>query len=102
MPRRHLSVRTADTARINTELADLRSRLEIRTDWPDEVLREAERTAAVPRLPDTDATDLELFTLDPPDSRDLDQAVHLARRDGGCHQLARLGVAGAPYHAATA
>ncbi|MEV8093398.1 RNB domain-containing ribonuclease [Kitasatospora sp. NPDC085879] len=83
MPRRQLSVRTADTARINTELAELRSRLEIRTDWPAEVLAEADRAAAVPRLPDTDATDLELFTLDPPDSLDLDQAMHLARRDGG-------------------
>ncbi|MEV6209820.1 RNB domain-containing ribonuclease [Kitasatospora sp. NPDC051914] len=83
MPRRQLSVRTADTARINTELADLRSRLEIRTEWPAEVLAEADRAAAVPRLPDADATDLELFTLDPPDSRDLDQAMHLARRDGG-------------------
>ncbi|MEV7175745.1 RNB domain-containing ribonuclease [Kitasatospora sp. NPDC093679] len=83
MPRRQLSVRTADTARINTELAELRSRLEIRTDWPAEVLAEADRAAAVPRLPDVDATDLELFTLDPPDSLDLDQAMHLARRDGG-------------------
>ncbi|PBC80089.1 RNB domain-containing protein [Streptomyces sp. TLI_235] len=83
MPRRQLSVRTADTARINTELAELRGRLEIRTDWPAEVLAEADRAAAVPRLPDTDATDLELFTLDPPDSLDLDQAMHLARRDGG-------------------
>ncbi|WP_405013532.1 RNB domain-containing ribonuclease [Kitasatospora sp. NBC_01539] len=83
MPRRNLCVRTADTARITTELADLRSRLEIRTDWPADVLAEAERAAAVPRLPDQDATDLDLFTLDPPDSLDLDQAMHLARRDGG-------------------
>ena len=83
MPRRNLCVRTADPARINTELADLRTSLEIRTDWPAAVLAEAERAAAVPRLPDTDATDLDLFTLDPPDSLDLDQAVHLARRDGG-------------------
>ncbi|GAA4997044.1 RNB domain-containing ribonuclease [Kitasatospora paranensis] len=83
MPRRQLSVRTADTARINTELDELRTRLEIRTDWPADALAEAERAAALPRLPDLDATDLDLFTLDPPDSRDLDQAMHLARRDGG-------------------
>ncbi|KDN85734.1 ribonuclease II [Kitasatospora cheerisanensis KCTC 2395] len=83
MPRRHLSVRAAQTARINTELADLRSRLEIRTDWPPEVLAEADRAASLPRLPESDATDLDLFTLDPPDSRDLDQAMHLSRRPGG-------------------
>ncbi|MFJ1758054.1 RNB domain-containing ribonuclease [Kitasatospora sp. NPDC088134] len=83
MPRRHLSVRAAQTARINTELADLRARLEIRTDWPPEVLAEADRAASLPRLPETDATDLELFTLDPPGSRDLDQAMHLTRRGTG-------------------
>ncbi|MFF0391444.1 RNB domain-containing ribonuclease [Kitasatospora sp. NPDC004615] len=83
MPRRKLSVRAAQTARINTELADLRSLLEIRTDWPPEVLAEAERAASLPRLPEFDATDLDLFTLDPPGSRDLDQAIHLARRGGG-------------------
>ncbi|GAA4846701.1 RNB domain-containing ribonuclease [Kitasatospora terrestris] len=83
MPRRHLSVRAAETARINRELADLRTRLEIRSDWPPEVLAEADRAASVPRLPDLDATDLEMFTVDPPGSRDLDQAMHLARRDGG-------------------
>ncbi|MFJ5882419.1 RNB domain-containing ribonuclease [Kitasatospora cineracea] len=83
MPRRHLSVRAAQTARINTELADLRTRLEIRTDWPPEVLAEADRAAALPRLPEFDATDLDLFTLDPPDSRDLDQAMQLTRRGSG-------------------
>ncbi|MER8182738.1 RNB domain-containing ribonuclease [Kitasatospora sp. NPDC094015] len=83
MPRRHLRVRAAETARINTELAELRSRLEIRTEWPAAVLAEAERTASLPRLPELDATDLELFTLDPPGSLDLDQAMHLARRGSG-------------------
>ncbi|TWE16801.1 RNB domain-containing ribonuclease [Kitasatospora atroaurantiaca] len=83
MPRRHLSVRAADTARINAELAELRTRLELRADWPDEVLAEADRAAGVPRLPEFDATDLPLFTLDPPGSMDLDQAMHLTRRDSG-------------------
>jgi len=83
MPRRHLSVKAAETARINTELAELRTRLEIRSAWPAEVLAEADRAASLPRLPDFDATDLELFTVDPPGSRDLDQAMHLARRGSG-------------------
>lgn len=83
MPRRHLTVRAAETARINTELAELRTRLELSTDWPTDVLAEAERAASLPRLPGFDATDLELFTVDPPGSRDLDQAMHLARRGNG-------------------
>ena len=46
-------------------------------------LREAEQAAAAPRMPAYDATQLALVTLDPPGSRDLDQAMHLARRDDG-------------------
>ncbi|WP_354640014.1 RNB domain-containing ribonuclease [Kitasatospora camelliae] len=83
MPRRHLRVRAAETARINTELAELRRRLEIPSAWPEEVLDEADRSAALPRLPDFDATDLPLFTVDPPGARDLDQAMHLSRRGTG-------------------
>ncbi|WP_441246355.1 RNB domain-containing ribonuclease [Kitasatospora sp. McL0602] len=83
MPRRHLSVRAADSTRINAELAELRTQLELRTDWPPAVLAEADRAAAVPRLPELDATDLPLFTVDPPGSRDLDQAMHLTRRGSG-------------------
>ena len=80
MPRRHLSVRTAVLA---TELAALRTRLEIPEDWPQGVLAEADQAARAPRLPSYDATALPLFTIDPPDSRDLDQAMHLERRGSG-------------------
>ena len=80
MPRRKLVVRTAQIA---AELADLRTRMEIPEGWPEEVLAEADRVARAPRLPEYDATALPLFTLDPPDSRDLDQAMHLERRGSG-------------------
>ncbi|MFD5081646.1 RNB domain-containing ribonuclease [Kitasatospora sp. NPDC058406] len=83
MPRRKLRVKAADSARINAELAELRARPEIRTEWPEAVLAEAEQAAECPRLPEYDATDLPLFTVDPPGSRDLDQAMHLAHRPGG-------------------
>ena len=46
-------------------------------------LAEAERAAAAPRLPGLDRTDLPLVTIDPPGSRDLDQAVLVGRRPGG-------------------
>ena len=48
------------------------------------MLAAAEQAAAAPRLPDLDRTDLELVTIDPPGSKDLDQALHIAARpDGG-------------------
>ncbi|MFE2725648.1 RNB domain-containing ribonuclease [Kitasatospora sp. NPDC059327] len=87
MPRRKLRVKAADSARINAELAELRARLEIRTEWPEAVLAEAEQAAESPRLPEYDATDLPLFTVDPPGSRDLDQAMHLAHRPGGGYRV---------------
>ncbi|MEY9842310.1 RNB domain-containing ribonuclease [Streptacidiphilus sp. EB103A] len=83
MPRRHLNLRTAGTARIDSELAELRARMEIPDRWAPEVLAEVERAVRAPRLPDEDATALPLFTVDPPDSRDLDQAMHLERRGTG-------------------
>jgi exoribonuclease R len=61
----------------------IRAEFEVAEDFPPEVLAAAERAARDTALPDHDATDLPLVTLDPVGSRDLDQAVHLARRDGG-------------------
>ena len=51
--------------------------------FPTDVLAEAAAAARAPRLPDRDATDLDLITIDPPGSRDLDQAMHLSRRGSG-------------------
>ncbi|MFD0276060.1 RNB domain-containing ribonuclease [Kitasatospora sp. NPDC127111] len=87
MPRRKLRVKAADSARINAELAELRAHLEIRAEWPDPVLAEAEEAARTPRLPEYDATELPLFTVDPPGSRDLDQAMHLTHRPGGGYRV---------------
>ena len=78
---------TARRIRVQPELcagfAAVRRELEIPGEFPPEALAEAERAAREPRLPDADATELEFFTIDPPGSRDLDQAMHLERRDGG-------------------
>src|SRR3954449_755171 len=65
-------------------LAALRRDLELPGDFPPEVVAEAERAAAAPHVDGhVDATDLELVTLDPAGSRDLDQAFALSRRAGG-------------------
>ncbi len=61
----------------------VRTEFEVPAGFPPEVLAEAERIAAAPPLPGEDATDVPLVTLDPPGSRDLDQAVHLERDGDG-------------------
>ncbi|HVD29207.1 MAG TPA: RNB domain-containing ribonuclease, partial [Mycobacteriales bacterium] len=61
----------------------VRAELDVPAEFPAEVLAEAEQAAAAPVLPAYDATDLPLVTVDPPGSRDLDQALHLAARPGG-------------------
>ena len=62
---------------------DLRRELEVPGEFPPDVLAEAARSAAAPRLPDVDLTDVPFLTVDPPGSRDLDQAMALSRRPGG-------------------
>jgi exoribonuclease R len=65
------------------DFAAIRAEFAVREDFPAEVLEAARAAAERPPLPDLDATGLPLVTVDPQGSRDLDQAVHLAARDGG-------------------
>jgi len=65
------------------DFAALRAELEVPGDFASDVLADAERSASNVELPDHDATDLPLVTVDPAGSRDLDQAVHVGRTDGG-------------------
>jgi len=65
------------------DFAAIRAEFDVPEDFPADVLAEAERRAREPRLPELDATDVPLVTLDPVGSRDLDQAVHLAEHGNG-------------------
>jgi exoribonuclease R len=65
------------------DFAAIRAEFDVPEEFPADALAEAERRAAAPSLPELDATDVPLVTLDPPGSRDLDQAVHLAPRGDG-------------------
>ncbi|MEU3408776.1 RNB domain-containing ribonuclease [Streptomyces sp. NPDC006670] len=87
MPHRHMRMAGADGASLGAALRGLRTRLGVPDAFPAEVLAEAERAAAAPRLPAEDATDVPLFTIDPPASVDLDQAMHLAKRPGGGYRV---------------
>ena len=64
-------------------LAAIREAAEVPGAFPLEVQKAAEQAAAEPQLPDLDRTDLELITIDPAGSRDLDQALHIARDPSG-------------------
>ncbi|MFE9394993.1 RNB domain-containing ribonuclease [Streptomyces flavidovirens] len=87
MPRRHIHVTGAPEAPLRAALRTLRSTLDVPDEFPAEVLAEAEQAAKAPRLPAYDATGIPLFTIDPPGSTDLDQAMHLARREGGGYRV---------------
>ncbi|MFC8091175.1 RNB domain-containing ribonuclease [Streptomyces sp. NPDC057301] len=83
MPRRHIRVTGAPEAPLRAALTTLRTELGVPRSFPPEVLAEAERAAKAPALPPSDATDIPFFTLDPPTSTDLDQAMHLSRQGTG-------------------
>ena len=88
MSRTRLSTYTAPPAEVARTLDALRAHYEVPTAFPPEALAEAEAAAGAwaqdgpaRLLADgaRDARDLELVTIDPPDSMDLDQAVLLER-----------------------
>ena len=88
MSRKRLSTYTAPPAEVVRALDELRARYEAPTAFPPEALAEAE-AAATSWAQDgparllaegaRDARDLDLVTIDPPGSMDLDQAVLLER-----------------------
>ncbi|MFI6485954.1 RNB domain-containing ribonuclease [Streptomyces sp. NPDC050564] len=84
MPRRHIRVTGAPEAPLRAALRALRTELGVSESFPPDVLAEAARP---PRLPSYDATDIPFFTIDPPTSTDLDQAMHLARREKGGYRV---------------
>ncbi|WP_327395305.1 RNB domain-containing ribonuclease [Streptomyces phaeochromogenes] len=83
MPRRQIRVTGAAEAPLRAALRALRTELDVPEAFGPQVLAEAERAAREPTLPAYDATDIPLFTIDPPTSTDLDQAMHLSRRPAG-------------------
>jgi len=75
--------RWPSAAEAEPDFAAIRAEFEVPEEFPPDVLAEAARLADRPPLPELDATDVPLVTLDPVGSRDLDQAVHLAARGTG-------------------
>jgi exoribonuclease R len=71
------------TVRAPLRFDAVRAELDVPAEFPPDVLAEATAAAKEPALPAEDATDVPFVTVDPPGSRDLDQALHLAARPGG-------------------
>jgi hypothetical protein len=69
----------------------IRAELAIPDGYPADAVAQARESARTSRFPD-EAMDIPFVTLDPPGSRDLDQAVHLSRRGDG--YLVRYAIAG--------
>ncbi|WP_433302367.1 RNB domain-containing ribonuclease [Actinoplanes sp. CA-030573] len=65
----------------------LRRELGLPAEFPEDALAEARRAAADPPRAAADRTDIAFVTIDPATSRDLDQAMHLARRAGGGYRV---------------
>jgi|Tabmets5t2r1_1033131.scaffolds.fasta_scaffold01614_3 exoribonuclease R len=83
MPARKLGLPPVVPTELAQGLAAIRAIAEVPSDFAPEVQAAAAKAAAEPHLPDLDRTDLELITIDPAGSRDLDQALHIARGPSG-------------------
>ena len=80
---------------LEARFAAVRAELGLTLDYPADALAEAAQVAsAPPGLPERDETALPFFTVDPPGSMDLDQAMHL-ERDGDGHRI-RYAIADVP------
>ncbi|HZC27429.1 MAG TPA: RNB domain-containing ribonuclease [Actinopolymorphaceae bacterium] len=81
--RRQIRLAAADGEDVRAGFARIRAELDIPDVFPPQVAEAADRAARAPSLPDHDRTDLPFVTIDPTDSSDLDQAVHIERRGTG-------------------
>jgi exoribonuclease R len=72
-----------DQPELAAAFAGLRQSLGVTVDFTAEVLADAEAAVRAPRFPEGDETAIPFVTIDPAESQDLDQALHLERRDSG-------------------
>jgi exoribonuclease R len=69
------------------DFSALRRELKLPEEFPADVLADAEEAARTTTLPENDQTEVPFVTIDPASSMDLDQAMHLSRRDGGGYRV---------------
>ena len=78
MPQRRIRLRPSDAREIESSFAELRKNLDVSLEFPADVLADADASVAT-LLPDEDETAIPFLTIDPPESMDLDQALHVER-----------------------
>ena len=72
-----------DPAQLGRAFDAVRVELKVPGDFPPEVIAEAQAVAGAAGLPQRDETAVPFLTIDPPGSRDLDQAMHIERAGKG-------------------
>ena len=84
---RVVRVRSAEDSVSAEEMRDgvarIQEEMKVSPEFPADVEAAAEAAAKAPRLPELDRTDIELVTIDPESSMDLDQAMHIERDGDG-------------------
>ena len=87
MPRRVVRVspeiQGAEDQALRRGLRALHDELKVQVEFPPAVDAEAAEAVRSPALPGLDRTDIPFVTIDPPTSKDLDQALHVERRGSG-------------------
>ena len=83
MPARHLRLAVARADRLRAALDKVGAELDVPGEFPADVRDEAARATEAARTPEDDLTDVPFVTIDPPESMDLDQAMHLSRSGDG-------------------
>ena len=80
---RRIRLARTDDAEIAAAFSDLRESLDVSMTFRAAVVADAEKAVRSPRLPEADETTIPFVTIDPPESMDLDQALHLERNGKG-------------------
>jgi exoribonuclease R len=83
VPRRHVRLAAPRPTEIEASLIELRRQLNVPVGYPEAAVADAKRAIASVELPEVDETAVEFVTIDPPESMDLDQALHIERRGSG-------------------
>src|SRR3954467_4698132 len=76
-------VRVVPAAALRAGFEQVRREADVPERFAADVEAEAERAAAAPASDDRERVDIPFVTIDPPGSRDLDQALHIERRGDG-------------------
>lgn len=73
----------AGSAALAAAFTALREEFQLSSEYPAPALADAAAAIAALELPSADQTHIEFVTIDPPESTDLDQALHLERKGSG-------------------